>query len=220
MTTRFIGTASRVRAAPSLSSFRFFSTDNDGGLYNKVAFIGAGKMAQALMSPLIKTGIQPADKITVFDVSTGALSKVKKQFEGIGTAQTLPELVDDADLIICCVKPQNLTPKFFEQVTGNKDATLLSVIAGKPIQTYLDGGFNKVARSMPNTPGTLGNVQTCHLFVAAFVSRILSLSCLLFLTFLATIGRGMTVWSCTENVSTAEREKIKTILNSFGKSVR
>ena len=191
MTSRFVGTASRMRTAafvaPSIiSSFRFFSTEE--GLYDKVAIIGAGKMAQALMSPLIKAGIQPASKISVFDVSTSTLSKVKKQFEGIQTAKTLGELVKDADIIICCVKPQNLTQSFFEQVSTNKDATLLSVVAGKPIQTYLNGGFSKVARSMPNTP--------------------------------ATIGKGMTVWSCTENISTDEREKIKAILNSCGKSVR
>jgi pyrroline-5-carboxylate reductase len=190
MTSRFVGTATRTRAttfiAP-ISSFRFLSTSEDG-IYDKVAFIGAGKIAQALMSPLIKTGIQPASKIAVFDVSNSTLSKVKKQFEGIQTAQTLGDVVTDANIIICCVKPQNLTPSFFEQVTTNKDATLLSVIAGKPIRTFLDGGFIKVARSMPNTP--------------------------------ATIGRGMTVWSCTDNVSTDEREKIKTILSSFGKSVR
>lgn len=194
MTTRFLG-ATRVRstAFTRTASIRFFASttpanDDNGGLYDKVAFIGAGKMAQALMSPLIKTGLQPADKISVFDVSTSTLSKVRKQFGGIETSQTLTDLVEDADLIICCVKPQNLTSKFFEQVTTNKNATLLTVIAGKPIQTYLDGGFEKVARSMPNTP--------------------------------AQIGRGMTVWSCTENISTDEREKIKLILSSFGKSVR
>lgn len=194
MTSRFVvGGAARVSARTSnafvtATSVRFFaSADNDQGLYDKVAFIGAGKMAQALMCPLIKTGLQPASKIQVFDVSTSTLSKVKKQFDGIDTADTLVDLVEDANLIICCVKPQNLTPKFFDQVTRNKDATLLSVIAGKPIQTYLDGGFQKVARSMPNTP--------------------------------ATIGRGMTVWSCTDNVSLTERDKIKQILSSFGKSI-
>ena len=35
----------------------------------------------------------------------------------------------------------------------------------------------------------------------------------------AMIGRGMTVWSCTENVALQEREKIKQILSSFGKSI-
>lgn len=194
MTSRFVGVTARTRTAqavaPALSSFRFFSTlqQEAEGIYNKIAFIGAGKMAQALLSPLIKTGIQPASKISVFDVSNSTLSKVKKEFEGIQTAQTLGELVTDADLIICCVKPQNLTPSFFEQVSTNKDATLLSVVAAKPIQTYINGGFTKVCRSMPNTP--------------------------------AFIGKGMTVWSCTDNISTDERERVKTILNSCGKSVR
>lgn len=194
-TTRFVGVRARASCFTSVSprfsvGIRLFSTQDtsDTGLYDKVAFVGAGKMAQSMISPLIKTGIQPASKISVFDVSTSTLSKLKKQYNDIETAKTLTELVEDADLVVCCVKPQNLTPNFFQQVAINKDATLLTVIAGKPIQTYLDGGFTKVARSMPNTP--------------------------------AQIGRGMTVWSCTENISTDEREKIKTILSSFGKSVR
>lgn len=186
--TRF-GASHAFTPAPLATScsIRFFASSSDQGLYDKISFIGAGKMAQALMSPVIKSGLQPAHKIQVFDVSTSTLSKIKKQFDGIQTANTLSELVEDANLIVCCVKPQNLTPNFFEQITGNHDAILLSVIAGKPIQTFLDGGFTKVARSMPNTP--------------------------------AMIGRGMTVWSCTENVALQERDKIKQILSSCGKSI-
>lgn len=143
-------------------------------------------MAQACISPLISSGIQPASKMFVFDVSTSTLAKVQKEYD-IQTAQTLGELVKDADIIICAVKPQNLTPQFFAETSTNPNATLLSVVAGKPIKAFRDGGFRKVARSMPNTP--------------------------------AQIGRGMTVWSCTENISTTERDKIQKILGAMGKTV-
>lgn len=183
MTSRFVV---RARNAAFVAPLRFFST-SDGGLYSKIAFIGAGKMAQACISPLISSGLQPASKISVFDVSTSTLAKVQKEY-GIQTAQTLGELVEDADIIICAVKPQNLTPQFFAETSANPNATLLSVVAGKPIKAFRDGGFQKVARSMPNTP--------------------------------AQIGRGMTVWSCTENISTTERDKIQKILGAMGKTVR
>jgi pyrroline-5-carboxylate reductase len=114
------------------------------------------------------------------------MQKVQKEY-GIQTTQTLGELVEGADIIVCAVKPQNLTPQFFAETSVNPNATLLSIVAGKPIQIFRDGGFNKVARSMPNTP--------------------------------AQIGRGMTVWSCTENISTDERDKIKQILSCMGKTV-
>lgn len=33
------------------------------------------------------------------------------------------------------------------------------------------------------------------------------------------VGAGVTVWGCTENINADERKKIKTVLDSFGKSV-
>jgi pyrroline-5-carboxylate reductase len=99
--------------------------------------------------------------------------------------------MDGADLVICCVKPQNLTEGFFNECLKanlRDDSIFLSVIAGKTIDTFRQGGFERIVRSMPNTP--------------------------------ASIGQGMTVWSCTDNLTTSERKKIKGILSSFGKSVR
>jgi pyrroline-5-carboxylate reductase len=67
------------------------------------------------------------------------------------------------------------------------NTTVLSVIAGKPMSVFEEGGFTKVARSMPNTP--------------------------------AQIGKGMTVWSCTTNIDSDERDKIMQMLCSFGLQV-
>jgi len=36
---------------------------------------------------------------------------------------------------------------------------------------------------------------------------------------IAQIGKGMTVWSCTPNLSSDEREKIRKVLSTFGKSM-
>ena len=157
-------------------------------MYKKVGFIGAGKMAQALIHPMIESGLQPAGQISVFDVSTAVTQFVENEYEGIHMANSPQEVVEGADLVVCAVKPQNLGEEFFGQLSASPDTTLLSIIAGKPMSTFLDGGFAKVARSMPNTP--------------------------------AQIGKGMTVWCCTNNIPTPEREKIQKVLGSFGKQVR
>ena len=34
-----------------------------------------------------------------------------------------------------------------------------------------------------------------------------------------TVGAGVTVWSCTENIHASERKQIKSVLDSFGKTV-
>jgi pyrroline-5-carboxylate reductase len=136
---------------------------------------------------MIQTKLQPASQITVFDVSTSALNSISKTYPDIIIAQNLQQVVEDADLVVCAVKPQNLSAEFFQRMEPPTTATLLSVIAGTPMSTFLQGGFTKVARSMPNTP--------------------------------AQIGKGMTVWCCTSNLQTEERDKITRVLSSFGKQI-
>lgn len=167
----------------------WLSTSADG-MYDKVAFIGTGKMGQAMLKPLIKNGHQPVEKVAIYDVSTTAMKSVASEFPGIQLAQSIKELVEDADLVVCGVKPQNINPDFWAQFPekARDDATFISIIAGKPMSDFKPSGFPKLVRSMPNTP--------------------------------ATIGQGMTVWSCTPNLTSDERERVKQILSTFGKAVR
>jgi NADP oxidoreductase coenzyme F420-dependent len=146
-------------------------------------------MAQAILEPLIKRNVQPADQITVYDVNDQMMDNVASKF-GVRTAQSLSELVHGADLVVCAVKPQNLTAGFFKEVRKGKptdDAILLSIVAGKTMSEFERGGFSKIVRSMPNTP--------------------------------ATIGQGMTVWSCSNNVSSVERRKVRDVLQTMGEQL-
>jgi pyrroline-5-carboxylate reductase len=162
---------------------------SSGGLYDKVAFIGTGKMAQAMLYPLIKNGYQPADKVAIYDVSTSAMKSVKTEFPEVQITQSIEEVVADADLVVCAVKPQNINTEFWAQFPEKirEDATFVSILAGKPIKDFLPSRFPKIVRSMPNTP--------------------------------ATIGQGMTVWSCTPNLTSDERDQINEVLSTFGKAV-
>jgi NADP oxidoreductase coenzyme F420-dependent len=165
----------------------------EAAVFERIALIGTGKMAHAILKPLIGQNIQPAQQICVYDVSTAAMERIVDEYPGIVTSQNIPEALHMADLVLLCLKPQNLTTSFFDQIClshPTKDAILLSIIAGKPISFFIDGSrnhFTKIVRSMPNTP--------------------------------AMIGQGMTVWSATTNLCTLERNKIKKILSGFGKAV-
>ncbi|CAB9501478.1 Pyrroline-5-carboxylate reductase [Seminavis robusta] len=158
--------------------------------FEKVAFLGTGKMAQAIMSPLIQTGLQPAEKVSIFDVSVAQMKQASEQNPGVVMAQSIPELVDGADLLVCAVKPQNITEGLCSELRKAnipENATLLSVIAGLPLDMYYATGYQKIVRSMPNTP--------------------------------AMIGRGMTVWCCTENMTVNERDGINQVLGCLGKTI-
>lgn len=197
-TSGVTGTLHRRLIRPTLA----FSTalesqrDNDdvsalypNGVFNKIACVGAGMMAQAFIEPMIAGNVQPPEKFAVFDVNVATMQQVTKSYRGITASSSMQECVKDADLVICAVKPQNLTETFFTEMRkgANPDGIVLSVIAGKSMRAYYEGGYTKIVRSMPNTP--------------------------------ATIGQGMTVWSATENLTVDEREKIRIVLNSCGKSV-
>jgi len=154
-------------------------------------------MAQALIAPLITQKLQAPSSINAFDVSDEALKQVEELYPGVQVSNSIQDSVQDANLIVYAVKPQNVG-KVHAEIRRAKedrgtdgvrdDAIILSVAAGTPIANFVEGSLvEKVARSMPNTP--------------------------------AQIGAGVTVWSCTENINADERKKIKTVLDSFGKSV-
>jgi pyrroline-5-carboxylate reductase len=174
------------------------SSSSSPSIFNKIACIGTGTICSALVEPMIRTGLQPADHFCMYDVDIRALKATATRFPGVQTASSLAQAIDAADVILLAVKPQNLTPAFFAEfrqphvglhtIETLDKAILLSVVAGKPMDCFLNAGFKKVVRSMPNTP--------------------------------ATIGEGMTVWSATNNLNLLERGKIDAMLSSCGSSVR
>jgi len=192
--------STRVGTQGFSASINHFSTDTTtnpaSNVFDKITFIGTGKMSQAMISPLISQNLQTPESITAYDVSDQAIAKVKSLYPGVRTAPSIPEAVSDSNLIVYGVKPQNLE-KVHGEIRRAKlegagrvrdDAILLSIVAGAPIQGFVDGSLvRRVVRSMPNTP--------------------------------AQVGAGVTVWSCTGNVDAFERRKIKAILDSFGESV-
>lgn len=132
------------------------------------------------------------DNVSVFDVSDSRLDWIGTQY-GIHVTDSVEDCVVDADLIVIAVKPQNCEVVFKElcplkpKGLVKNSATLLSIVAGLPIHKFVSGtGIKKVARSMPNTP--------------------------------ATIGKGVTVFT-TQGIDDEERNNVKEILCSFGKTV-
>ena len=66
-------------------------------------------MAQALISPLLESEIQPPEKICVYDVSVSAMKSIRSDFNSsIKTSSSVSDAVENADLIVMAVKPQNV----------------------------------------------------------------------------------------------------------------
>ena len=119
-------------------------------------------MAQAMIAPLISQNLQSPTSICAFDVSEQALERIEALYPGVQTANSIPDAVQDANLIVYAVKPQNVGKVHAEirrakQERGadgvKEDAIILSVAAGTPISGFVqESTVEKVARSMPNTP--------------------------------------------------------------------
>lgn len=159
--------------------------------FNKIAFLGVGNMAQAILNPVIQTGLQPVQQVSVLDQNRDTLKRMTQEHPGIHVANSIPELVQDADLVVCAVKPANITSDLLQQIREAprrpSHATFLSVIAGLPLDTYQPTGYDKIVRSMPNTP--------------------------------ATIGCGMTVWCATHSLNATERDQVERVLKCLGETL-
>ncbi|MDG0817075.1 pyrroline-5-carboxylate reductase family protein [Bdellovibrio svalbardensis] len=122
----------------------------------KIGFLGAGNMAQAMIKGLIEGGI-PAKHICATNRSEGKLIKLKEQYQ-ITTFANNEELIDYCDIIILAVKPQDLLTAL-EPVgrAFDEHKIVISVAAGvrmEKLERVLNGA--RLCRVMPNTPSLIG----------------------------------------------------------------
>ena len=136
----------------------------------KIAFIGGGNMAAALIGGLVKRGVAPADLYAI-DPNEEVRKRNEQQF-GIRTASAADAGLTDFDAIVLAVKPQilksvaeNLAPHLTTQL-------VISIAAGiraDDLSRWLNG-HARVVRTMPNTPALIGMGAT-GLFATAGVDE-------------------------------------------------
>lgn len=123
----------------------------------KIAFIGGGNMASALISGLAGTFTAGAD-IHVVDPNADALARLAAQ-HGVTTAHAIDGAVAAADVVVLAVKPQQMrevAASLLPQLRA--DALVLSIAAGirsADLSRWL-GGHGAIVRTMPNTPALIG----------------------------------------------------------------
>ncbi|WP_324726123.1 pyrroline-5-carboxylate reductase [Actomonas aquatica] len=123
----------------------------------KIAFIGAGRMASAIVDGLLAQNSERRAQISCYSAS-GKSAVALSQRTGIQYAADLPELLDGADCVVVAFKPQHLATadsRLAELTTGK---IVLSVLAAKTI-AHLEAVFPQaraVVRTMPNTPSAIG----------------------------------------------------------------
>ena len=137
----------------------------------RLALIGGGNMGRGLLGGLIARGL-PASQITVSDLNEVGLEALVRDF-GVRTTTDNRAAVQDADVIVLAVKPQQMRPvvEALREELAAKRPLLLSVAAGlraADLSRWAGAGI-PVVRSMPNRPALVGAGAT-GLFADASVS--------------------------------------------------
>lgn len=121
----------------------------------KIAFLGGGNMAAALIGGLLKTG-WPAAQIVVAEPVAARADWLQSSF-GITVQATGAALPGDADALVLAVKPQQMASAL-AGLSLKPGALVVSIAAGVRLATLqrLLGPQVAYVRTMPNTPALLG----------------------------------------------------------------
>jgi len=123
----------------------------------KIAFIGGGNMATALIAGLAKEPGAGA-RIHVVDPNPEALARLASGY-GVSTGSAIDGTIAGCGLVVLAVKPQQM-----REVAGalaphlGSQPLLLSIAAGirsADLARWL-GGYASIVRAMPNTPALIG----------------------------------------------------------------
>ena len=137
----------------------------------KIAFIGGGNMATAMIGGLIRHQVQPNNLMAIDPLEVARYKLIATY--GINVAENISQaekFLMAADLIIYAVKPQQLRQALTdwallidntETSALLKPSLILSIVAGVQMQDFSKHlGHERIIRAMPNTPALISQGMT------------------------------------------------------------
>lgn len=128
----------------------------------KIVFVGAGSMAEAIISGMVKEAVISPENIVVMNKADDErLLELQKKYK-VSVICPEKKALGEADLVVLATKPQDIHQAMADiRSLLKEEAAILSVIAGISISTIEeDLGNRPIARSMPNTSATIGKSAT------------------------------------------------------------
>jgi len=125
----------------------------------RIAFIGGGNMATALIGSLIADG-RPTSDFVVVEPVEAQRSRLAERFPGIELHADIANApLGGVTLAVLAVKPQQMREACAELASSVETLrAVLSIAAGTrigDISRWL-GGYTRIIRAMPNTPALIG----------------------------------------------------------------
>jgi pyrroline-5-carboxylate reductase len=163
---------------------------------SRLAFIGCGVMAEAIIAGLLRKKLVGPEQIAGSHPRQARREEMHvkygiEMFENNRDAVTAsyPEENGDSSVLVLAVKPQRLQ-RVLEELKGAlvKEQLVVSVVAGARIATIAEELLHaSIVRTMPNTP--------------------------------AQIGEGVTAWTASPEVSEKQEQQVCAMLEALGKTV-
>lgn len=122
-----------------------------------VSFIGSGVMGEAMIKGLLHQQLLPAQQIIAADPHEDRGRQLQERY-GLRFTSHNTEAVEPADILVLSVKPQVMA-RALSDLRGRlkPGALVISIMAGVKTRAISDViGTDLVVRSMPNTPGQIG----------------------------------------------------------------
>ena len=163
----------------------------------RLAFIGCGVMAEAIIAGLLRRKLVGPEQVAGSHPRQARREEMHvkygiEMFESNREAvtETYPKVTDDSSMVVLAVKPQRLHG-VLEELKGAlvKEQLVVSIVAGAKIETIAEQLLHaSVVRAMPNTP--------------------------------AQIGEGVTAWTASSEVTEKQESQVCAVLEALGKTVR
>jgi pyrroline-5-carboxylate reductase len=123
----------------------------------RLAFIGGGTMAEAMIRGLLEKHLVPPSHVLVTGPRRERRADLAKRF-GVKALASNAEAAKGAHVVVLSVKPQVL-PTVLRELRGQlrPEQLVLSIVAGAPLAVLREGlDHAAVVRAMPNTPAQIG----------------------------------------------------------------
>lgn len=155
-----------------------------------IGFIGAGKMAQAMIEGILNSKLVEPKNIMASAATEATINLIQQKFH-INTANTNMDIAQFADILFIAVKPA-MHEKVIAEIKDEikRDCIVITIAAGITIakMEQLFGYDVKIVRTMPNTP--------------------------------ALVGAGMTAICPNQSIKENELIVVEELFNTFGKTER
>lgn len=130
-------------------------------LSGKIAFIGGGAMAEAILKRLVLGGLVQPGQVAVAEPVPTRRDYLRTEY-GVGVEAENSAAATGASVLVLAVKPQVLD-KVLPGLAGllQPDTLVISIMAGVRISSLRRGlSHERIVRSMPNTPAQVGKGMT------------------------------------------------------------